>query len=71
MIIIQLQSGTVIGHFLVQLSLHFKARLSLCYENQFSFILKLQLITITKKFRIYTRFETETEGNSEMAYWLM
>ena len=39
-----------IGHLRVHLSLHFKARLvgSLCYEKQFSSILKLELIIITK-----------------------
>ena len=38
--------------------------LSLCYENEFSFILKLELIIITK----FSHFERENEGNSEMAY---
>ena len=38
-----------IGHFRVHLSLHLKTRLSVkSYENHFSFILKLELITITK-----------------------
>ena len=40
---------------------------SLSYEYQFPFILKVELITITK-FRTYTRFERETDGNSEMVY---
>ena len=37
-------------HFRVHLSLHFKAMLSTksLYENRFLFILKLELITITK-----------------------
>ena len=39
---------------------------SLCYENQFSFILKLQLITITKISHLDSLWEIE--GNSEMAY---
>ena len=37
--------------------------LSLCYENEFSFILKLELIIITK----FSHFERENEGNSEIA----
>ena len=41
-------SQFAVGHFWVHLSLHFKVRLSLCHENQFSFILKLELIIITK-----------------------
>ena len=39
---------------------------SLCHEYQFSFILKLELISITKISQ--TLFERETEGNSEMVY---
>lgn len=35
----------------------------LCYEYQFSYILKLELITIINV------FERETEGNAEMAYY--
>ena len=57
-----------IGHFLVHLGLHFKARLSAkSYENQFSFILKLEPITIRKISHL--DFERETERNSEMAYY--
>ena len=37
----------LIDHFGIHFSLHFKASL-LCYEYQFSFILKLELITTTK-----------------------
>ena len=42
-----LTTGRPIGRFQVHLSLHFKVRLW-SYENPFSFILKLELITVTK-----------------------
>ena len=41
---------------------------SLCRENRFSVILKLELITITKISHLDS-LERETEGNSEMAYY--
>ena len=62
-----------IGHFRVPFCLSFKARLSAkpflwkwlwfawkwnCMQNSFSY----------ERFRPYTRFETEAQGNSEMAY---
>ena len=46
-----------------------EAKCEVCYENQFSFILKSELIIITK-FCTETRFEREIERNSEMACWI-
>ena len=53
-----------IRHFRVHLSLHFKARLSAksCYENQFSFILKLELIIITKAFALRLALKERLRG---------
>ena len=46
-----------------------EAKCEVCYENQFSFILKLELITITKISHLDSKkLERETKGNSEMAY---
>ena len=39
-----------------------------CYEHQFSFIVALNKHA-KQKFRTYTLFEIETEGNSKMIYW--
>ena len=61
------------GHFRLHWSFYFKARLNAksCYEYQFSFILKLELITARKISHLVSVFERGTEGNAEMAYWFM
>ena len=61
------------GHFRLHWSFYFKARLNAksCYEYQFSFMLKLELITARKILHLVSLFERATEGNAEMAYWFM
>jgi len=55
-----------IGHFPIPPSLYVKVNISVkCFGCYFSFLLELELISITK---ILTRFEREIEGNSEVAY---
>ena len=62
---------TIIGHFRVHLSLYFKARFS---AKSFLWILVFLHVESRTNYHnkhfALTRFEKETEGNSEMVYWI-